>query len=256
VADYDPGAGPTAAGLDIHGFPRGTRAGRCLHALLERLCFTEPVAAQQALVDEQLARHGFESHWAPVLLESLQRTLETPLHESSPWRLAGLADTERLKELAFVYRVDRLGAADLQALLAEHGLDPGWLDNADFSPLRGFMRGVIDLVCRVEGRFQLLDYKSNWLGPGSADYHPGALQRAMRGGGYHLQYLIYTVALHRYLGWRVRGYDYASHFGGVYYLFLRGMDGQTPGAGVYYQRPPPALVLALDDYLILEQHPC
>jgi len=253
VADHDPGAGLTPGDLSIHGFPRGTRAGRCLHALLERLDFIEPVRGQRALVAEQLARHGFEADWTGVLVAALQRMLETPLPGEPAWRLGEVVGTGRLNELAFVYRMDRLGLEDLRGLLADHGMDPALLGNLDFSPLRGFMRGVVDLVCRVDGRFQLLDYKSNWLGPGLEDYHPQALARAMLAGGYHLQYLIYTVALHRYLGWRVPGYDYAEHFGGVHYLFLRGMDGATPGAGVYHCCPPSSLIRALDRYLIVER---
>jgi exodeoxyribonuclease V beta subunit len=132
-------------------------------------------------------------------------------------------------------------------------MDPALLGPLDFSPQRGFMRGVIDLLCRVEGRFHLLDYKSNWLGHSQTDYHPEMLARAMGAGGYHLQYLIYTVAAHRYLRWRVADYDYQRDFAGVYYLFLRGMDGHTQNAGVYHCCPSVGLMEALDEYLILEQ---
>ena len=89
-----------------------------------------------------------------------------------------------------------------------------------------------------EGRWYILDYKSNWLGPAPGDYGPEALAEAIRAGGYPLQYLIYLVALHRYLATRLPGYDYERHVGGAFYLFVRGID---PAAGVrrgvYFDRP-------------------
>ena len=107
------------------------------------------------------------------------------------------------------------------------------------------MRGFIDLVFEHNGRFYLIDYKSNHLGDKPQDYAADALRPAMQLHKYDLQYLIYTVALHRYLGQRVPGYDYAEHFGGVYYLFLRGM---RPGGsyGVYHDRPQQSLIAELD----------
>jgi exodeoxyribonuclease V beta subunit len=90
------------------------------------------------------------------------------------------------------------------------------------------MRGFIDLVFEHGGRYYLADYKSNWLGPRRSEYGQTELARAMGREAYYLQYLVYCVALHRYLGSRVQGYSYESHFGGVRYLFLRGMQ---PAAG-------------------------
>ena len=124
------------------------------------------------------------------------------------------------------------------------------IDNLEFSPLRGYMKGFIDLVFESGGRFYLVDYKSNWLGPEPAAYRPERLAEAMAREAYVLQYLIYTLALHRYLRLRVADYDYQRHFGGVYYLFLRGMDPALGSAcGVFRDRPTPALVAALDELM-------
>ena len=98
-----------------------------------------------------------------------------------------------------------------------------------------------------EGRWYIIDYKSNWLGADPADYAPAALRRATFASGYPLQYLIYLVALHRHLGVRLPDYDYERHVGGVFYLYLRGIE---PAAGmrrgVYFDRPPRACIQALD----------
>jgi exodeoxyribonuclease V beta subunit len=107
--------------------------------------------------------------------------------------------------------------------------------------------GVIDLVFEHAGRYYVADYKSNLLGKRFDDYAPEALVGGMLARRYDLQYLLYTLALHRYLGMRLPGYDYARHLGGVFYLFLRGMRPDTgPGRGVFFTQPPRGLIDALD----------
>jgi exodeoxyribonuclease V beta subunit len=112
--------------------------------------------------------------------------------------------------------------------------------------VQGVLKGYIDLVFEYQGRFYLADYKSNWLGHGPADYARPALWAAIAEHRYDLQYLVYTVALHRYLRQRLPDYDYARHFGGVYYLFLRGMAPDHGTAGIWYDCPAPERVAALE----------
>jgi exodeoxyribonuclease V beta subunit len=127
--------------------------------------------------------------------------------------------------------------------------------------LRGYLSGSLDLVFRTpDGRYAVVDYKTNWLGAGDEPlsawhYRPAALIHAMHGAHYPLQALLYTVALHRYLRWRLPAYDPGRHLAGVLYLFVRGMVGAaTPRVdgqpcGVFAWRPPAALVEALSDLL-------
>ena len=160
----------------------------------------------------------------------------------------------RLVELEFHFPVDGLDRDRLAALLAEHGYPHPFArparDGAEerLAPIHGFLRGYVDLVVEHAERWYVLDYKSNWLGPAPADYGPEALDATVRTNGYPLQYLIYLVALHRYLATRLPGYDYEHHVGGAFYLFVRGLD---PAAGrrrgVYFDRPPAACLHALDE---------
>ena len=160
----------------------------------------------------------------------------------------------RLVELEFHFPVDGLDRDRLAALLVEHGYPHPFArparDGAGerLPPIHGFLRGYVDLVVEHAGRWYVLDYKSNWLGPAPADYGPEALDATVRTNGYPLQYLIYLVALHRYLATRLPGYDYERHVGGAFYLFVRGID---PAAGrrrgVYFDRPPAACLHALDE---------
>ncbi|MGF1529492.1 MAG: exodeoxyribonuclease V subunit beta [Candidatus Competibacterales bacterium] len=265
VADYDaedePGAEAGAvatpgsevatlwgdAGGPLLAFPRGAVAGRCLHGVLDGLDLTT-AEGLEARVAGALARHGLDPSWAVAVEEALRWTLDAPLDPAVCLRMAG----ERgLRELAFTYHFRQASVAEVRAIAAETG-GAIWerrLRQADFDLLAGFMRGFVDLIFEAQGRFYLVDYKSNWLGGQPEDYSPKALERAMESGGYHLQYLIYTIALHRLLRWRLRGYDYRTHVAGVRYLFLRGIHPDRPGFGVYADCPPAALIEALDDYL-------
>ena len=106
--------------------------------------------------------------------------------------------------------------------------------------------GFVDLVFAWDGRYHVLDYKTNWLGPGLDAYAGATLDAAMAAHHYPLQALIYTVAVHRYLRQRLRDYAAARNLGESWYLFVRAV-GLAPGYGVWRRRWPPALIEALDD---------
>ncbi|MFO1428547.1 MAG: exodeoxyribonuclease V subunit beta [Candidatus Competibacteraceae bacterium] len=235
----------------IFTFPRGARTGRCLHAILETIDFTWTSEAITETVANQLRRFGFEEDWTDVISLTVEQVLHTPLDAGGRLKLAGIDRSRRLDEMDFLYPFERFEVERLKELLQAYGDGPRELLEAlDFRLLQGFMRGFIDLIFEYQGKFYLADYKSNWLGPTLEDYRPERLSLAMTAGSYYLQYLIYTMALHRYLRWRLPDYDYERHFGGVRYLFLRGMRAeQGLRCGIFADRPPVGLVEALDGYL-------
>ena len=110
--------------------------------------------------------------------------------------------------------------------------------------LNGMLKGFIDLVFAHHGRYYVADYKSNWLGPDDAAYTAEAMRAAILHSRYELQYALYLLAVHRLLKLRLADYDYDRHVGGAVYLFLRG--SRSPGQGVHHERPPRALIEALD----------
>jgi len=245
---------PAAPGADVFRFPSGARAGTCLHAILEALDFADAdVARRDALVTSTLGRFGFDAAWAPAVGGMLERVVATEL-DPSGLRLAAVPRSARLDELEFFYPLERFDADGLRAILRAHDFAGGALaeavDALDFRTTRGFMRGFIDVVFEAGGRWFLADYKSNWLGPTLDDYAAAALPAVMARESYWLQYLVYTVVLHRLLGLRLPDYDYDKHVGGVRYLFLRGMDPARGAAcGVYADRPSRALVEDLDAWI-------
>ncbi|MBP6801428.1 MAG: PD-(D/E)XK nuclease family protein, partial [Zoogloea sp.] len=106
------------------------------------------------------------------------------------------------------------------------------------------LKGFIDLVVEHEGRYYVIDYKSNWLGPDDAAYTATAMAQEILAKRYELQYVLYLLALHRLLKLRLPDYDYEQHMGGALYLFLRG--SQSPTRGIHAERPPRELIESLD----------
>jgi exodeoxyribonuclease V beta subunit len=267
-ADHDADAGHGGRGAmpslipgdDALRFPAGAEAGSCIHTLFELANFSQPESAEDA-IHLALARHPLppaqRSDGPEVLaarLRSLLRNvLSTPLPrpDAAPLRLSSLAPADCLHELRFTLAGGPLAAEAVNAFLRDQGYE---LPPLSFRTIQGYLTGAIDLVLRADGRYYLLDWKSNHLGHEPGDYAPAALAEVMREERYTLQYLIYCLALHRHLRARLPGYDYLRDFGGVYYLFVRAVrpdwaEGQAAPPGVFFDRPDPDVIAALDALL-------
>jgi exodeoxyribonuclease V beta subunit len=239
--------------LALGAFPRGAVAGQLVHEVLEHALFDGPLEELELLADKLVRARGYAAELAPSLALGLWQALHTPLDDSG-FQLAQLDRRARIDEMEFVFPVDSLLTPRvLERVFRAHAAPsalPSYaseLRELGFDALHGYLRGFIDLVFRHRGRFYIVDYKSNWLGPAEADYQQDKLARSMADHHYYLQYHLYTVALHRYLAQRLHGYDYAQHFGGVYYLYLRGMaEAHAPRSGVFFDCPPEALIESLD----------
>ncbi len=242
-----PAAAPAAD--PVLEFAAGSQVGVALHALLEHLDFTADLDAQcAALFPRFLAGAGIAGAPAEQTLRAwLGDILRTPL-DGAALRLERLANRQRLNELEFDFALDRFDVAAVNAYFQARAPDPLLaLDGNDFG---GLITGVIDLVFEYEGRYYLADYKSNLLGSRLADYAPDRLAAAMRERRYDLQATLYALALHRYLGQRLADYRYDRHFGGCYYLFLRGLRPDKGNRyGVHFERPPAADLAELDTLL-------
>ncbi|MDR3086694.1 MAG: UvrD-helicase domain-containing protein [Azoarcus sp.] len=240
---------------DILFFPRGALAGDCIHAVFESLDFTRPETRASAIA-RALAIHpqttGDAAHLTRMLAGLVDHVLAAPLltDDDGGLRLSTVSMARRLTELQFYLPAPRLDADALNHWLAACGYK---MPKLTFRDLTGYLKGYIDLVFEHAGRYWVLDWKSNHLGNTPADYAPAALEAEMSRSAYHLQHLLYTVALHRHLGLTLPGYDYERHFGGALYLFVRGLrpGWQINGAptGVYRHRASKSLIESLDTLL-------
>jgi len=226
----------------------GVQLGNLLHAALEQLDFStvEEAGLREAL-RPLIPRFSLDASLEPTLVRLLLRALSTPIDADGNITLCSLSRQDTLREMRFNFNTLPLDPAALRRVLADDPACARAAAGLRFEQFHGLMTGSIDLLFRAGGRFHIADYKSNHLGRRWTDYGAVGLQQAMDAHRYVLQCLIYTVALHRYLGKRLPGYDYERHVGGASYLFLRGMHPERgPASGVWRWRPPFALVERLD----------
>ncbi|NMO91991.1 UvrD-helicase domain-containing protein [Actinomycetospora sp. TBRC 11914] len=283
--EVDP-ADTTALPSPMADLPLGPAFGVLVHSVLETVdtASADLGAALTEAAAEHLARRPLAGVTAVELAAALEPVVRTPV-ERDGWAYADIAPGDRLAELDFELPLaggDRPGSRETvtlgraAALLRDHlppddplAGYPEVLETLAGQVLRGYLTGSIDAVLRTpDGRFVIVDHKTNWLGPApvegaggagdaltSAHYGPAQMTTAMIRAHYPLQALLYGVALHRFLRWRLPSYRPDRHLGGVAYLFLRGMCGpDTPvldgtTCGVFRWSPPPALTVALSDLL-------
>ena len=265
--DPDQATSPEGERVLLHAFPRGARPGEMLHKVFEDIDFgaSEVDIAATAAMSLDHFQIAPPAEWKDLLGRAVHEALETRLRApgaaaDTVFALRDVPRKKRLNELEFIFPMGpassapelRLTANALGDVFERHpsaAVPAGYaasLQRLAFPPLEGFLRGFIDLVFEHDGRYYVVDYKSNHLGALPADYGEAALTEAMAHHHYFLQYHLYVVAVHRYLAARLPGYDYDAHFGGVFYLFVRGMAPERgENAGVFADRPSRALVLAL-----------
>ncbi len=233
----------------LHTFPPGARTGLCWHRIYEEVRFNDPRTYDQE-VERQLESHGFDAErWTPVLGEHVYTTLHKSLEQAGEVRLADLKEEQISKEMEFHFGYDQADVEEIFRIIR-----PGETPPESHQLNRGLMNGYIDLTFEYGEKIYLLDYKSNHLGKTIEDYQPRALEDSIREHYYDLQYHLYTVALHRYLRQRIgESYSYEAHFGGAFYLFLRGIRDDKGSSGVFFDRPERDVVLALDRYFKKER---
>lgn len=223
--------------------PAGAAAGNLLHEIFEHLDFSRPDwehVLQRPLAGFGPLPEGFQS---ADLVSWLQAVLDTPL--PADLTLSGLAWPQTLRETAFYFPMLKGNVAELAQILAQHRGQDSAIELPATRRLRGMMHGFIDLIFEWQGRYYVADYKSNFLGARLQDYSMPMIENSMQRSFYDLQYLLYSLALHRYLRAHLDGYQPEVHFGGVYYFYLRGMSpaGDT---GVYHRELSGELLQQLD----------
>lgn len=235
---------PVNAFDSIHQFPKGALVGTLLHELMEKIDFQAPELDKP--VTRLLEQLNLDSQWQATLTRWVRSLLSAPL-AADGLCLCQLQPAQRLVELPF-YLPIKAGISGLQldTLCRQYDSLSQRCPRLDFKTIEGMLKGFIDLIFEWQGRYYIIDYKSNWLGSQAADYTQAALMQAMAEHRYDLQYQLYTLALHRYLATRLTDYQYSRHVGGIYYLFLRGIDAQAPEQGIFYTRLEETFIEQLD----------
>ena len=254
-----PAAGEATQGMNIFTFPRGAQPGIFLHEIFEGLDFAAiSSAAVSALVEKGLGKYGYDREWQPHVTSMVTNVITVPL--ATPEGSFSLSDLEPgswITELEFFFPLRFITSELLRDCFRKWS---GGYVAADllqmcaalkFRPARGMVRGFMDMVFEHGGRYYLVDWKSNHLGYRVEEYGRDLLKPAMERQLYPLQYILYTVALNRFLSLRVRAYDYSTHFGGVLYFFIRGVSRERGEEyGIFRDTPPAGMIEELTRCLI------
>jgi exodeoxyribonuclease V beta subunit len=224
----------------INALPAGAHTGNVVHELLENIPFIDLANKLDisALRDKACQHYGLKLEKKEVIDKVLYNTVTTPLSVvDHGFTLMNMPEARCLKEMPFYLSLPSFNTLKINDILN---------NKPTFQPLThkqmsGFLTGFIDLICEYDGRYYVMDYKSNSL----PDYHTDTLTHAMREHNYGLQYWLYCVVLHRYLQNRLTDYSFAQHFGGVRYLFVRGMEPDVAMSGVFQDSPDLATIEAL-----------
>jgi exodeoxyribonuclease V beta subunit len=260
---------------------KGAHSGNLLHDILEQTDFTLPSESRSHWLESikwPLLKYGelTVGFKEDDLIDWLDEIITTPLvypftiaqsanlelPSAKEFCLADIGLQQTLRESEFYFPMEKANVSALSKLLTDHrnaamleedhhySANPVRLPS--YQSLKGMMHGFIDLVFEQNGKYYVCDYKSSHLGDNFTDYNQHALRTNIEKNYYDLQYLIYCLALHRYLKQNVTDYDVKQHFGGIYYLYLRGMtnDEQHIGAGVYFRNIPNEELSALDNIFL------
>lgn len=226
----------------IHALPLGASLGNVVHGLLEDHPFAMLAADDEygELCQAQCRRFGVaaDSDSLMALLRDVTRSPLRPEGDGDIFRLMDMAEGDVLKEMPFYFHLQEGSTRRINELL---NFSPVVQDIQE-KALQGYLIGFIDLVCRHHGKYYIMDYKTNFLGNHLCDYSGKSLDAAMYDHNYGLQYWIYSLVLDRYLKATLADYDYQRHFGGVFYLFARGMRPELPENGCYFHRPDSAVL--------------
>jgi len=246
--------GPDKDGPDtiitLADFPKGAGSGDFFHSIFETLDFTGNSKEILKLVQSKFDMFGFID---PDLIQMgetcVKEVLATTLISdtsvgTSGFCLKDIKSYQRFNEMEFLFSAQSFNMRSVQKVFEQSDhkfIKSGYvkkLSQLSAQSFKGFIKGFIDLIIQHEGKWYIIDYKSNYLGDTYDKYSQKAMFDAMSDHHYFLQYHIYVVALHRYLGLRLKNYDYDTHFGGVFYLFIRGMHPKFGSRyGVFYDRP-------------------
>ncbi len=222
-------------------FPKGAGTGNLLHNIFEKINFQNS-SDHLAVIEDEFKTSGLDKKWFSLLEPWISEGLNH--HLTKGLKLADLSQRDVLKEMEFHFPVSDINFHRIVKII--RGVEPSLDLNRSIS---GFMKGFIDLVFRQDGKYYILDYKSNHLGDSLNDYNSERLSHKIRSSNFDVQYHIYSLALKLYLEQRVTNFNFQKDFGGVFYLFLRGIDKNTKESGVYFDKPSLETVEDLESIL-------
>lgn len=231
--------------LTTHTFPKGKRYGNFFHNLFKTLDFKKPINTQW--LQTQMILHNINLEWITTIQRWIYTVINTPLNKYN-LTLSQITVENKKTEFNFFLNINTtLKAEELNYLCKYYDYLSRISPILTFETITGMLQGFIDLIFYWNKKYYLLDYKTNWLGHNNTAYNQSHIESEMIKYRYDLQYQIYTLALHRFLKYRMKSYNYEKNFGGIYYIFIRGMNGISLNQGIYFCRPIWDFIKKLDN---------
>ncbi|MDQ1237667.1 MAG: exodeoxyribonuclease V subunit gamma [Wigglesworthia glossinidia] len=237
-----------------HKFPRGKVFGNFIHKLFELISFNKPLNIN--LIKDQLTKYEIDISFAENIMLWMKKILYIHLNNQKLF-LAKIKENHKLTELKFFLSINsEINAQIFNELIKKYDvISQKCPDIQNIHGIKGILTGSIDLIFLWKNKYYFIDYKSNWLGDSDESYNRSLMEQEIIRYRYDLQYQIYTLALHRYLKNRLKKYDYNKDFGGIYYLFLRGINNNTikNKNGIYFFRPNLKLINSIDKLFLMKE---
>jgi len=236
----------------IFKFPAGATPGNFMHDVFEHLDFSDS-SNWEDFIEDKLKQHQYDSKkWVPTILDMVEQVMVTELEPGLS--LNKLEKADRMEEMEFHFPMAPGFLPELSGSLPAGSILKKYLDRLNREDCRrieenGYLKGLVDLIFRANGEYYVLDWKSNKLGGRSEGFGEKELEKEMLTHHYVLQYHLYVVAVHRFLLSRMKDYSYERNFGGVYYLFVRGMNVGSEN-GIYFDLPDLETVRILENFLV------
>lgn len=238
-----------------HTFPRGIKSNIFLHRLLEQLDFTQ--MTYKLTFQKHLAHYGIDIAWTPFITKWINDILNFSLVQEEQFSLSKISPQNKQISWKFSLKIDSIRKLqELDQLIQFSSPLCACSPTLYFQPFHGMLTGLIDLIVKWKDKYYLIDYKTNWLGKDESFYTSNIIKSIMTTNHYEWRSHLYTLALHRYLRDRLPHYNYKKNFGGVYYLFLRGMSANNTDPlksnGIWKHLPKIELIKTLDNFFITQ----
>lgn len=234
---FAPQTAEKSIGYSIFSFPKGAKAGNCLHECMEDIPLEQTDRKTiENVVENRLKQYFFDEKFIPAVSENIQNILTRELIDGIA--LSGIPNDSFVHEMEFNLFTRKFGAEEIADIFAAAGETEFAKAAAtlDFASMQGYLTGFADLIFIRGGRFYILDWKSNFLGARAEDYSQNRMMDEMLNSHYYLQLYIYTLALHMHLTRYMPDYDFDRHIGGGIYIFMRGVE-KTGENGIFFHQP-------------------
>ncbi|CAL4325226.1 RecBCD enzyme subunit RecB [Buchnera aphidicola (Protaphis terricola)] len=229
--------------IEDNNFPKGKKTGILIHHILKKIDFSKKL--NHNFFYKTLKKYDFSEQLAPSLISWVHNIINIKIKNIN-LNLSMLKKNQYIKEMKFFLPIKNiLNSTDFNNIIQSFDPISSISPKISFDPFLGIIKGAIDLILTYNEKYYIIDYKSNYLGNNKNSYSSENIKKEIIKNRYDLQYQIYTIALHQFLKKKVNGYKYKKHFGGIFYIFLRGLNKSKKNQSVFYTVPKYILIKKL-----------